>query len=82
MEASSGMATQIQRHEPEGVRQVGMHLPIPGQAALRKTMDEDDGPPAGIARLDRVQPYSAAADNAVVLEHVRTTNAPLRYSTQ
>ena len=61
------MAAQIQRHESKGVRQVGVHLSTPGHAALRKAMDENDGPPSGISCLDRVQSYAAAPDNPVFL---------------
>jgi hypothetical protein len=71
------MAAQIQRYESKGVRQVGAHLSTPGHAALRKAMNENNGPPFGISCLDHVQSYPAASDNPVFLVHLRTPDADL-----
>jgi hypothetical protein len=64
------MATQIHGNEPEGVSQVGVQLTTPGHAALRKAVNEQDGSPLRVTRLDRVQLNSVAPDNLVVLQHV------------
>src|SRR5882672_6912348 len=69
------MTAQVYGNEPEGVSHVGAQLTTPGHAALRKSVDEHDGSTLRVARLDRVQLNSAAPDDLVVLQHVRTPHA-------
>src|SRR5262245_12094650 len=71
------VAAQIQGHEPESVRQVGIQLTIPGHDALRKAVDEHDRSPVWAAGLDRMQLNVAAAWKLVVLQHVGIPHAEL-----
>src|SRR6185436_11202405 len=66
------VAAQIHRSKSECVGQIGVQLATPGHGALRKAVDEQDGSPLRVARLDRVQLNAAAPVNHVVLQHVRT----------
>jgi hypothetical protein len=73
------VAAQIQRHEPEGVGQIGIHLSSPGEGRLRQAMDEKDWPSARVTRFDEVESNASTARDAVV-SHVRRSRASLRPS--
>jgi hypothetical protein len=59
----------IHRDKPVVSGQVGTHLPLPCKPTLRKAMDEHDGTPLCVARLNKVEPYATAACNLVILHH-------------
>jgi hypothetical protein len=54
------MAAQIHCHETVFPRQVRRQLSLPGEATLRKTMDEQDGPTSRIACFHEMNANASA----------------------
>src|SRR6185437_15537684 len=59
------MAPQIHCDEPAAIAHVRVELATPGEAALRKAVDEENRPAARGTRFGQVEPCSSAACNLV-----------------
>src|SRR5438105_3592833 len=64
------MAAQVHRDQAIRAGEIGIELPLPREAALRKAVDEQDRATARIAGFDDVELNAAAAGDGMVLHRI------------
>jgi hypothetical protein len=70
------MPAQIHCDQPVVIGQVGVQLPTPRERALRKAMDEQDGPSVCIARLNQMELNASATYDAMVFHSLALCMTP------